>query len=426
MLLIALTGPVPAADEAPDFTATTLTGDWGGRRSAAWQEGFQWEAGLKADALRSRGAPRDGTHTISHLDLKLRADLEKLFGWESAVGYVNVIDNRGAGPNARVDSVMGVSNIEVAVPTARLFHTWLQKGFFDDHFSLLAGIYPIDSEFFALESASLLLNPAYGTPADLALTNTPSIFNNAAFGLRAKWYSPERTVYAMGALMDGVPNDPGHPRVSTVHLSRRDGAFAIAELGWIPLETGHALEPTDPAVVRQAPALLAHERYEGLSKYALGLWRYSTRQPDLVDVDAVGDPLQRRSQGGYLLAERTLWGLGDDPLRNVTAFARYTFADRDTIAIDRSWNLGLRVRGPLASRPLDTLVFGWTRGRLAGKYRQLQAGAAAAEESIELTWRFEVAPGVALQPDLQRIRHAGGSAAAHPVTVVGMRLDLVF
>lgn len=413
------------AEEAPDFTATTLSGDWGGYRSAAWQKGFQWEAGLKVDAQRSRGAPRDATRTISHLDLKLRADLDKVFGWENTVAYVNVIDNRGAGPNTRVDSLMGVSNIEVAVPTARLFHAWLQKGFLDDRFSLLAGIYPIDSEFFALESASQLLHPAYGTPADLALTNTPSVFNNAAFGLRGKWYSPERTVYAMGALMDGVPNDPRHPRASTVRLSHRDGAFAIAELGWTPLETGHAFEPTDPAAVRPTPALQAHERYEGISKYAVGLWRYSSRQADLIDVDAAGEPAKRISQGGYLLAERTLWGLGDDAQRNVAAFARYTFADRDTIAIDRSWNLGLRVRGPLASRPLDTLMFAWTRGMLADKYRRLEPGLVTAEDAFELSWRFELEPGVAWQPDLQRIRHPGGRAA-DAVTVLGMRLDLVF
>lgn len=426
LVALAVLSPTAHADDAPDFAASTLTGDWGGLRSAAWSAGWQWEAGLKVDALGTRGAERDGTRTISHLDLKLRADLERLLGWGDTIAYVNVIDNRGAGPNARIGSLMGVSNIEVAVPTARLFHAWLQKGFADGRWSLLAGIYPIDSEFFALESAATLLHPAYGTPADLALTDTPSVFNNAAFGVRAKWLSPDRSVYAQGALLDGVPNDPAHPRRSTVRLSRRDGAFAIAELGWMPLESGHAFEPTDSAQVRLPQAQAAHERYEGVSKYALGLWRYSAQRPDLADDDAAGGSRGRRAQGGYLLAERTLWGLGDDPARHVSAFARYTFADPDTTAIDRSWNLGLRVRGPFAGRPLDTLAFGWTRGRVADKYRQVQPGMGKAEEAFELSWRFELAPGVAWQPDLQRIRRPGGSDAARPVTVAGMRLDLVF
>ena len=122
-----------------------------------------------------------------------------------------MIDDRGNGSNAHAGSLMGISNIEVPVPTARVFHAWVQKGFFDDRLSLLAGIYPIDSEFFTMESAANLLHPAYGTSADLALTNTPSIFNNAAFGLRGKLLSDDRTLYAMGAVLDGVPNDPKHP-----------------------------------------------------------------------------------------------------------------------------------------------------------------------------------------------------------------------
>lgn len=409
----------------PDFSAATLTGDWGGLRTTAWQNGFQWEAGLKWDAVHGRNGERSATRSVTHLDLKLRTDLDKVFGWQDTVAYVNVIDDRGSGSNAHAGSLMGVSNIEVPVATTRLFHAWAQKGFFEDRFSLLAGIYPIDSEFFTMDSAALLIHPAYGTPADLALTNTPSIFNNAAFGLRGKWYSSDRTVYAMGALMDGVPNDPRHPKRTAVKFAKGDGTYAIAEFGWMPLEFGHAFEPTDPAKVRRSPELVAHEKYGGLSKYAVGFWRYSERQGDLVDVNASGDPVKRRSHGGYVLAERTLWSLGSDP-RDVTAFARYTFADPDTVAIDRSWNLGLRVRGPLASRPQDALVLGWTHGRISDKYRRLQADPASAEDAYELLWRIELSPWLAVQPDLQYIRHAGGDAAARPVTVIGARFELVF
>lgn len=426
-LSVAATLSQPAiADEVPDFATSTLTGDWGGARSAAWENGYQLEAGLKWDGLHGRNKDRSATRGVTHVDLKLRTDLEKVFGWQDAIAYLNVIDDRGSGSNGHAGSLMGVSNIEVPAATTRLFHAWVQKGFFEDRFSVLAGIYPIDSEFFTMDSASMLLHPAYGTPADLALTNAPSVFNNAAFGLRAKWYSPDRTVYGMGALMDGVPNDPAHPRRTAVKFG--NGSFAIAELGWMPLEKYNAFdfEPTDAADVRQSPAVAIHEKYSGISKYAIGFWGYSRKQPDLLDVDAAGAPLKRRSQGGYVLAERTLFALPSDHLRNLTAFARYTFADPDTIAIDRSWNLGFKWRGPLASRPQDAVAIGWTRGRLSSKYRQQLGDAAKAEEALELTWRVEVSPWLAIQPDVQRIRHPGGSAGASAVTIVGARVDIVF
>jgi porin len=429
-LLAGLAFPA-AAETAPDFAGTTLTGDWNGARSEWWQRGLALEAGLKLDSLHNRGGTRDGGQTVTHLELKLRADLEKLLGWNSTVAYLNTDTDGGAGINARrTGSLMGVSNIEVPVPTTRLFHAWLQKGFLDDRISILAGIYPIDSEFFAMDSAATLLHPAYGTPADLALTNAPSVFNNAAFGIRAKWLSENRTWYAMGALMDGVPNDPARPRATAIRFAKGDGAFVIGEIGWTPLEAGHAFEPVDPARVRPSPEIAAHEKYGGLSKYAIGFWRYGNRVTDQLDVDALGNPVQRRSQGGYLLAERTLFALGGDAGRDVTAFGRYSFNSGHSIAIDRMWNLGLRVRGPFPGRPDDSIAIGWTRSRLAPKWRAVQQAdgtdTAAAEEAFEITWRAAITPWFALQPNLQHVRHPGGTSAAHNATLIGARIELTF
>jgi len=431
-LLVGLTPPVLAEPEsAPDYAATTLSGDWGGSRSELWRRGLALEAGLKFDSLHNRGGAANGWQTVNHLELKLRTDLEKLLGWNSTVAYLNIDTDGGAGINARrTGSLMGVSNVEVPVPTTRLFHAWLQKGFLDDRFSVLAGIYPIDSEFFTMDSAATLLHPAYGTPADLALTNAPSVFNNAAFGIRAKWLSENREFYAMGALMDGIPNDPARPKATAIRFAKGDGAFVIGEVGWMPLETGHTFEPVDPSRVRPQPEMAAHEKYGGLSKYAIGFWRYGNRVPDQFDVDANSTPLQRRSQGGYLLAERTLFSLGGEAGRDVTAFGRYAFSSGHSIAIDRMWNLGLRVRGPLASRPDDSLAIGWTRSRLAPKWRAVQAAAgadtASAEKAFEITWRAAITPWLALQPNLQHVRHPGGASAARNATLIGARIELTF
>ncbi len=431
-LLASLSLPAAAEPEAaPDYAGATLSGDWGGSRSELWQRGLALEAGLKLDSLHNRGGASDGRQTVTHLELKLRADLEKLLGWNSTVAYINTITNDGAGINARrTGSLMGVSNLEVPVPTTRLFHTWAQKGFLDDRVSVLVGIYPIDSEFFTMDSAAALLHPAYGPPADLSLTNAPSIFNNAAFGIRAKWLSENREWYAMGALMDGVPNDPARPRATAIRFAKADGAFVIGEIGWMPLETGHLFEPADPSRVRPTPESAAHEKYGGVSKYAIGFWRYGNPVPDQFDVDADGNPLQRRSQGGYLLAERTLFSLGAEAGRDVTVFGRYAFSDGNSIAIDRMWNLGVRLRGPLASRPDDSLAVGWTRSRLAPKWRAVQAAAGtatvAAEEAFEVTWRAAITQWFQVQPNLQHVRRPGGTATARNATLIGARMEITF
>lgn len=423
-----------AADEAtvPDYAQHTLTGDWGGYRAAAFREGVAFEATFKLDMMRNlRGGISRGGASMRHLDLKMRADLERLRGWEGTTAYVHVIDNRGTGINARhLGSLMGASNIEVPVPTARVFHAWVQKTLLAEQWSLLAGLYPIDSEFSVLDSAGVLLHPAYGPSADLALTRGPSIFNNAAFGVRVKWQSPLRTWYAMGALLDGMPGDPDRPKGTHVHFRRGDGSFVVAELGWTPLELGHVFEPTGPARVLQTPELKAHEKYEGYSKYAIGAWRYSNRVDDQFDIDATGAPEKRLSWGGYALAERTLFALGTEPGRHLSAFARFAFTDGDSTPIRAQLNLGLNLQGPLAGRSDDVLALAWTQARLASKFRAAQwrdDGVATTrhESAVELTYRALVKPWLAIQPNLQWISHPGGGADAAKATVAGVRLEIM-
>ena len=418
--------PLAEADVAPDYAGATLSGDWNAARGNAWQAGWAWDATLKVDTLSSRGGTAPGSRSMSNFDLRLKADLARIAGREGATAYLHLLDNRGAGINARqTGSLMGVSNIEVPVPTTRLFQAWLQQSFLDDRVSLLAGLYPIDSEFFAMDSASLLLHPVFGTPADLAQTRGPSIFNNSAFGIRARWQSADREMYAMGALMDGIPNDPARPKATAIRFARGDGAFVIAELGWAPTQVRHVAEATEPVSDRSDRAPSGPDG--GIGKYAIGFWRYGNRVPDQFDRDANNEPLQRRSQGAYLLAERTLTSLGDAG-RDLTAFARYSISDGHSTAIDRMGNLGLRLRGPLASRPEDALVIGWIHGRLAPKWRAAQAAGGTAtadrEDVFELTWRAAITPWLALQPALQSISHPGGGASTPRATVLGFRVEI--
>ena len=418
-----------AAEEVPDFAKTTLSGDWGGRRSEAWQSGWAFDGTVTVDALHNRGGQRNGGGAMTNIDLGVTADLEKLVGWNGATAYVNVLYSGGSQVNASyTGSLMGVSNIEVDVPTARLFQAWIQQNFFNDQFSLLAGIYPIDSEFYVMDSASVLIHPTFGTPGDLALTYVPSEFNHAAPALRAKWLSADRTLYGMAAVVNGVAGDPDYTKSYFFKSSGGQGAFVIGEFGWKPRETGITLKPVEPVRTVPTEELYDYERFKPEGKYAVGLWRYSKPPPGQYAVDADGQPAQGHAQGGYVLAENTLFGLGEQG-RDVSAFARYSWSNGLATAIDRSWNFGVRVRGPLASRPDDVLAVGAVYGGLSSGYRSTQADAgnltAASENVVEITWRAALTRYFAVQPVAQWIRHPGGGADAERATLFGLRLQLV-
>jgi len=425
LALLALAGflltPLPsmAAEETPNYAADTLSGDWGGLRRAMFEQGLALDLLYKNDLLHNMsGGLARGGRPMTHLDIRLKADFEKLINWSGGSGYINLIDNRGDRFNThQVGSLTGVSNIEVPVSTHRLLHAWLQQEFADARGSVLAGLYPIDSEFQVLDSAGVFLQPPYGASADIALTRAPSIFNNSSFAIRGRWLSADRAAYVQGAVLDGVPGDPEHPQGTHIRFAKGDGVMSIVEIGLKPGAAGEG------AAADKAAAADAGERIE---KYAAGYWRYSTPAADQLDTQADGSPINRRRWGWYALAERTLQqtsGGGD-----LAAFVRLSGTDGDSTAIKRALNIGVRAKGLLAGRGDDVLGLAYTRAYLSGKWRSgqslLGSPTSANEGAWELTYRIQARKWLALQPVFQRIDHPGGDRSRAAAMILGARLEI--
>lgn len=342
---------------------------------------MQFEGGYKFDLLNvvsgglQHGGQR-GWQPLGHLDLKLKTDLESAWGWTGTTAFFNLIHDHGDRFNRdRAGSLSGVSNIEV----------------------------PVDTEFQAVDSAALFVLPPYGTTAELASTRGPSIFNNSAFGVRGKWVSDDRSVYAQAALLDGIPGDPNRPKGTHIVFGPHDGTMAIAEFGLRTQGSGQA-------------------------KYALGLWGYSSLVDDLVDVDADHNPVQRRSYGTYFLADKNLWTGGNGS--SLFGFFRYSITDGDSTTFRSAVNAGLVINAPFSGRPDDVLGLGYTDAVLGDKYRAAQQAAGrsptAFESSWEFTYRFKPAPWLAMQPMVQWHRYPGGDHSVGNATVVGVRTEVTF
>lgn len=416
-----------ARGEADEYETSHLSGGWGGKRQELVYRGWLWEIGYRADFMAvTEGGQGRGGRPATHLDVKLRADLEKIADWHGATAFFNLLDNRGGRPGAdHLGSLLGTSNIEVPNPTHRLFHAWFQKEWADGQLSLLFGLYPIDSEFMVTDSSGLFVQPAYGALADLAFSRGPSIFNNSAVGLRAKWVSPDRSLYAQGALLDGVPGSPNHAVGTHVRFGQGDGTMGIMEFGFRPPLAKALPEPMATEAGAGEPEAQAAEPGEEFGKYSLGFWRYSARSDDLLDVDGDGNPLRRRSQGWYGLAEKTV--LPGSPVGDVALFARYSQNDGHSIPVSRAVNVGVNFKGPLPGRESDAAGIGFTRGAVSSKYRAVleQDGitAAKAEKAWEVTYRIQANPWLALQPVVQIFQYPGADRSRN-ARVMGLRVDL--
>ncbi len=424
--IIALCSPAYAAEEAaPDYSEDTLTGDWNGLRTDWYRRGLAVDLGYKSDMLRvNSGGLRRGGRPIGHFDLKAKGDLEKLIGWKGATAFVNFIYDSGGKTNRdNLGSLLGISNIEVPVDTTRFYQAWIEQSFADDEVTVLAGLYPIDTEFQVVESAGLFVQPPYGAAPDLALTRGPSIFNNPALGVRVKWQSKDLGLYAMGAVLDGIPGDPDRPKGTHIRFQRGDGTMQIAEIGYQPPAVPAA--PAAGVKDEKEAGAKDEKESEAFEKYALGYWRYTAKVNDLVDLDANGNPELRSSSGWYALAERTLWRWDAG---NVTGFLRFGATDGNSTAIKQFYNVGARVRGLLPGREDDVFGLAHTRGNIGDKFRASQANAGitatAAESATELTYRVQVNKWLAVQPVIQWFRNPGATSDVPNATVIGARVEL--
>ncbi|MFA5826089.1 MAG: carbohydrate porin [Gallionellaceae bacterium] len=393
------------AEKAPDWKAETLSGDWGGARASLNDKGVTVNLTHKSDLLANNsGGLSRGSVWLANTEAAVSMDLAKLVGWDAASAFVQYHAQHGNQTSdfngQYVGSFAGVDNIETGTSTGQFWQAWLQKNFADDSLSVLGGLYTIDSEFYVTETSGLFLQPPYGMSAEMAQTgkNGPPVFPMGALALRVKYTSSG--YYLQGALSDGVPGDPNNPQGTQIRLDKTDGTLAVVELGYNTSAEG-----------------------KPFNKTALGLWNYSSCANDLIDVDAAGNPLCRPDQGFYVLAERTLRAEAGDTGQGLSGFVRFGSVNQNVYQADWSGSMGLNYQGLFDGRDDDTAGIAVSTSHASSKYRQLNASDTF-ETVVEMTYRAQVQPWLAVQPMLQHITNPNMDVAVEDALVAGMRLEV--
>ena len=415
-------------EKSPDWNTTTLTGDWGGTRTNLYNKGIDLEFTHKSDVLsNTSGGVKRGTAWLGHTETRIKMNLEKLWGWDAASAYIHYHSQLGSKFNSNyVGSFIGVDNIEASANTAQFFHAWVQKSFSGDSLSVLAGIYPIDSEFYVTDTSGVFIQPPYGMANDMAQSgkNGPPIFPIGALAVRVKYTSPGKNFYLQGAVTDGVPGDPNNPQGTHIQFNKGDGSLSIVELGYTPQKDEPPFEAAKPGELIE-PELRVHEEHESFNKTAIGFWNYTSRFDDLVDVDALGNPIRRSSQGVYLLAERTLFVEKDHPSQGLSGFIRFGTASKDIHQADWTGSVGLRYHGLFSGRDDDIAGIAVTVNHASDKFRLLN-NADSRETDVEATYRAQIKPWLALQPTVQYILRPNMDPTMKNVWIMGARAEIAF
>ncbi|WP_420470809.1 carbohydrate porin [Brevundimonas sp. FT23042] len=338
------------------------------------------------------GGTARSSRFLDNLDIIVDGDLERLWGLRGLRVHIYALNNNGGEPNELAGTLQGIDNIEVADQGARLYEFWLEQDFGAG--TVLAGLYDVNSEFYATEASDLLIAPPFGIGSELAATgpNGPSIFPSTALALRLRFGEPDRHYLQFAA----VNAEAGALGDSGVDTALDSGALLLAETG-----------------------------LNGRVRVAVGGWRYSERHDDIRDTDLFGDPEPRWAQGVYMLAEGAVYET--DAGLSARAFLRIGASDGDTTDFRGGWQGGVRLDHVFPSRPDAALSFGVHQGLLSGKaranIRDTGLDAAHAEEGIELTYADTIGP-LTVQPSLQWINNPGGDRDARDVVVATLRLSV--
>lgn len=347
-------------------------------------------------AVSGRGLEGDAWY-LDNLDVTATADLGALAGLEGTTLHLHILNNLGGNPNNRAATLQGIDNIEVTGQRLRIFEFWAEQRL-GPRTTLRAGLYDLNSEFYANDAAGLLLAPAFGVGSEIAATgpNGPSIFPSTAIAARIDHRFSE-AAYVRAAVLNAAAGTLGDPQ--GVDLSFDNGALLIAEAG-----------------------------IEGRGRLSLGVWGYTDRQPHLRRVDASGAAVGTRAQGAYVVAEWPLVTWSEE--RGLTAFVRAGASDGRTTPFRGGWQAGLLWTGPFRARPESAISIGANQGVLSKAWRRnlrdLGTRTAWAETAFELTASDRLAPHLTLQPDLQLVLDPGGDRSRGPALVSSLRVVLDF
>ncbi len=342
------------AQSAPPF-------DLGAAYTADLFAGRRWAAGLH------------------HLNVSVGADLGRGFA-----AYASLLAHHGESPTERLGDFQVVSNID-APRVLRPYEAWIM--YTGAAGGVQAGLYDLNADFYASESAALLLNSAFGIGPDLSANGAfgPSIYPFTALGVRVQAH-PAPGAYLQAAALDAVPGHADDPAPLHFHLNPREGALLIAEGG---------LAPTAGA----------------RRKLGLGLWTFTQPVPGAAE----------RASGAYALGEVALSAEAEAP----SLFGRAGAALGEASPVALAWGAG--VLWPALRRPRGAASFGVAavHGSDAFHRERASQGPAARrpEIALEATYAFAVTGNVRVQPDLQLVLHPGMTARAYHAWTAALRLS---
>ncbi len=340
----------------------------------------------------TKGGIDTGTEYVSVLDFTMDADLGSgtFFLWGF---YSNSSDLSGR----LVGDIQAVSNIDNS-EVVRVLEAWYSHDFAGDTASIKAGLVDLNSEFDAIEPASLFVNGSHGIGADFSQTgeNGPSLYPSTSPAVVVE-FAPWVNWFLRFGAFDAIPNDPDNP--DRMKLSLGDGALLVGEANYV----------TDLGL-----------------RLGTGVWGYTSKF-DTSYAPMTAGSRESDNWGAYIFASSDLYSTEND--NKLSGWIRYGFADNTSINFLKSYfGTGLVYTGLFPARPEDEIGFAIASAFIGDEAKNAARAAGEpvsnAETSIELTYRAQLTDWLAIQPDIQYVLNPGVTGGLSDALVVGVRFEM--
>ena len=458
-------GKLRAGDAVPVLTPKMqsmwereyATGDWGGLRSSLAARGILFNFTYAADPIGVvSGGIKRGVFYNGFLDLGTDIDLEKLIGWKGGHFHVNGFHPHGEnGSTNYVGDIGTFSNIE-AYDTYRLYELWVEQSFFENRFSLRVGQITFDSEFAVLDAyGGLFVQSGFGAPEAFSANLPLSVYPNAAPGIRLR-VEPMKGFALQAAVLDGnvapglTPDHSPNAAISTefnrhgTHWALRpeEGALIVGEVSYrfnqVPEEELSATHTTADARPLGASATPVLPQRGLAGSYEVGFLYHTDDFADIYAVTLARTDARNRGANYAIYAniEQELWREAGTETQGLGAFAHAVWMPPDRNFLEFSIEGGLHYRGLIAGREKDALGLGVAfikiGDHVASAVRASNRSDGTSnrvpdfEATIELVYRYQVAPWLWVQPHAQYVIQPGGTQDYGNAIVIGVRTNIAF
>lgn len=377
------------------------TEDWNEQREALSKRGVAYQLSYTGSFMdHLHGGFRHGTNWQGLLDLAVMVDLEKVVGWRGASFHAEAIWLQGESASSvgYIGNVNEVSNIQGMAADVRAYHVWLQQQLWHDKLRFTIGWMTLDTDFMISHSANLFINSAFGPIQTWNLNFAAPVYPVAAPGFLAEWQVDEQHELQLGIYDGNMGGERGNRRTSNTRLGTDDGAAILLEGARTHEIAGRA----------------------GTVKLGAG-WNTG-----LATVNATGN-LAHGNGHFYAMLDQTLVpGHGKDAPDRLTFFTRIGRAIHPGRSmVDAALDVGVTGSG---LRPVDQWGLVMTASSFSRSFvAATNAGggySTNSETALELTYKVQFKPWLAMQPTLQRIINP--QSGSPDATVLGMVLMLTF